>query len=811
MPGLSEPSIKPGFREAFIRAGLAGLIALALFLGEDGGAMTLTSGYPGNLFEEGSPVVLGVSGASGTVSFEAFDFSGKSVASGKADGEIRLGLLGPGWYRVQCRTAGENGETEVFLGVVMKGSGSRLNADGRVAGDAAAAWLVPRDKWKDFAKIVRKAGLPWVRERLRWRDVEKEPGKFTWGKYRDLADIYAAEGIRVCSVWHDAPDWTRTPGGGLPGPDDLRTIYRFARAAAAEFRNSVQAWEVWNEPDIFFWADSSSRYAGVLRASARGLHDGNPSALILSGSLCSGAGLFASHLYGMAAFQGCDRFNWHLYKPPEDYPDELDGYRRLWAGAGNAFPPAWMTEAGIRLPGMAGKDSRLLDAERLREQARFVTRSVAMSLSAGDERHFFFVLPDYLENGNQFGALLPDLTPAPAFLALSACANILGGAEPLGRFPAGEIQAWVFRTPRGLVLVAWADQPGELSVPADSAEAELLDLFGAARKVKAEGGFFRVPAGPESVYLLFPGKEILSRLEQRARPADFLRRKEPGTLAMSARADIPFDKDRDAYRLGPAGQPAQGFDWPVELCNLAGKARARGRVSLDLPAGWRAEPDGFPFELDPQGRLAATIRLVPGTATLEALTVTATARPVDGPPVAVASAFLFDDGGFQPAGEKPLDWGAADRWKPAVRGSGGLSFSPAGDGMVAVMARREGKGDWWLEAEFGLAGPVDLSGFDAIACDLSAPAGMGEQDVFLMVDEAGGAVRMAGQKAEGERKTVRYLFRDLGLASRRITRVRLGVWTGEGAVAFNLGRFKLIKLVPPSVGGKPQAPEPGAL
>ena len=85
----------------------------------------------------------------------------------------------------------------------------------------------------------------------------------------------------------------------------------------------------------------------------------------------------------------------------------------------------------MRLP--RERDVRLGDPGRLddeRRQAAFIAQSYATSLFAGVQRHFFFILGNYIENEVQFGLLRHDHTPRPGYVALAAVGRFLAGSVP---------------------------------------------------------------------------------------------------------------------------------------------------------------------------------------------------------------------------------------------------------------------------------------------------------------------------------------------------------------------------------------------
>jgi len=186
-----------------------------------------------------------------------------------------------------------------------------------------------------------------VRERFSWGEVSRTPDSLDWGKYQTVADAYHAEGVRVYQIFHDSPWWTREQGRESLNVADLREFYRVTKAAAEHFSETIQAWEVWNEPDISFFPDLADRFAGIQKACYLGLKAGNPEAPVLQGSFCRGLCRFDEALYEQGTAPYYDVFNWHIYNTPESYAGALDSYRGLLSRYGVEPRPIWLTEAGI--------------------------------------------------------------------------------------------------------------------------------------------------------------------------------------------------------------------------------------------------------------------------------------------------------------------------------------------------------------------------------------------------------------------------------------------------------------------------------
>lgn len=186
-----------------------------------------------------------------------------------------------------------------------------------------------------------------VRERLRWSDVEPEPGKFDWKQYRLNADLLSERGIRISGVYHDAPSWTRSNTPRLPS--DLMANYRFARKLAREFRGKMTVWEFWNEPDIGFAPEGAWDYAAALKSAYLGFKAGDPELTVAPGGYARTPLLNYNHVVLLnGAGDYADIFNMHTYAVIRDFPAVLQDIRNHLKRHNLTHLPIWFTENGLQ-------------------------------------------------------------------------------------------------------------------------------------------------------------------------------------------------------------------------------------------------------------------------------------------------------------------------------------------------------------------------------------------------------------------------------------------------------------------------------
>ncbi len=156
------------------------------------------------------------------------DSDGTEVARREATGDagvLDFGPLPPGYYEA---VAGQN----VLPLVVLIDPAKRVGGGSRLATDNAMSWLVEASQWEPVARLLQQCGIRCVRERLSWGEVERQRGRYDWGRYDRTATILHEHGIEVYQIFHSVPAWSRSDKDPSAAPDDLRDVYRFAQSLA---------------------------------------------------------------------------------------------------------------------------------------------------------------------------------------------------------------------------------------------------------------------------------------------------------------------------------------------------------------------------------------------------------------------------------------------------------------------------------------------------------------------------------------------------------------------------------------------------
>ena len=204
--------------------------------------------------------------------------------------------------------------------------------------------------------LVAEARVRWVRLAAWWRTMEQKQGQIDFG-YLDLSvDAALAHGLKVLIVFASVPAWAngKPPGGiislnaSVP-PTDPQFFQTFVAAVVTHFRGKVDAYEIWNEPNVEgFWPKGEyERFIDeILIPGAKAVKAADPAAQTLGPATNNKPSLFEQ-----AVVKACpllDILSCHLYSAQQT----ADAFHRnatahLTIVQARCNKPLWVTEFGV--------------------------------------------------------------------------------------------------------------------------------------------------------------------------------------------------------------------------------------------------------------------------------------------------------------------------------------------------------------------------------------------------------------------------------------------------------------------------------
>lgn len=275
------------------------------------------------------------------------------------------------------------GSPEATAGNGPAGSPRATQSSSPGAGSTAGATVTDRHRplefgmsghlmWRDVGTAIKQLdmlrddGLAVVRFDVSWRGLEPRPGHYAWlDKLDRIVDAAVARHIRPVVTILETPAWANGGRSAWVPPADPNDYAAFTAMLAKRYAGRVDAWEIWNEPDIpLFWqpAPDAAAYGRLLSAASAAIRKANPDATVVGGSVTFGNVEFVKTLYALGLKGTFDVLSVHPYtltRAPGDERDRyhsltaiLDDVRSVMVAEGDTATPVWVTELGWAVTGV---------------------------------------------------------------------------------------------------------------------------------------------------------------------------------------------------------------------------------------------------------------------------------------------------------------------------------------------------------------------------------------------------------------------------------------------------------------------------
>jgi hypothetical protein len=219
---------------------------------------------------------------------------------------------------------------------------------------------------ENLVRLESEAGIKWERGTgIRWDFVQpNSKDEWEWEDFDKIFQTFKNYGIEPVPHLANSALWASSAPPDLPEnerirypPEDIEDWKDFVREAVKRYgcgpggKCLVKHWEIWNEPDLrkFFNSSSSDTTADffpLLQTGYETIKEVDPDAKVLFPGVTHmslGDGGWTDSLLDSGAGQYCDIFNFHIYEP-ENAATYADQARTLMFEHGIENKPIWVTE-----------------------------------------------------------------------------------------------------------------------------------------------------------------------------------------------------------------------------------------------------------------------------------------------------------------------------------------------------------------------------------------------------------------------------------------------------------------------------------
>ena len=362
----------------------------------------------------------------------------------------------------------------------------------------------------------------WERILFYWREIQPT-GPDDWNTLHVLEEWLAqanSSGRTVVGLIKNTPTWASEDGteAGIPKGlyldiDDPENLWAdFVRKLATYYSiRNVNHWIIWNEPEIpegvygYEFAGRTSDYYRLLKVAYQVIKEVDPNSVVhMAGLTWWHDQKYLDRLIQIALEDEdaeannffFDVISLHLYFRSETIKTVIDEVNKIQKKYG-LDKPIWLNETNAP-PNMDPEwpvDRPQFEVD-LDQQSWFIAQALALGFAAGAERISLYKLLDIhlAPGGESFGLLRPDFSQRPAYLAYKTAINNLEGFTEVFRQQAADYFVISFQRPGRLTRVLWARTPSPInvSIPALSESARLIDVYGQELVISAENGAYSV-------------------------------------------------------------------------------------------------------------------------------------------------------------------------------------------------------------------------------------------------------------------------------------------------------------------------------
>lgn len=445
------------------------------------------------------------------------------------------------------------------------------------------SFITSRFDWLDWERprqATQDLGVSWLREEFTWKYLEPEQGNWNF-EFTDRSIQYADQtGAQIMGLLDYSAPWATAvphdPHADKYMPD--LTLWRtYVRTVVDRYADQVDAWQVWNEPNIsiFFKPNPDpAAYAQLLAIASEEIRSHDPDAqIVIAGTSRVDMG-FLDGVMAQGAGDDFDILAFHPYPVSFAAAPEQMGYvtdmRNAQAMAQKYNKPVWITEIGW--PNHEGGPV----SDQL--QAAYLVRTMLLGYPYDQiKKYFWYDLRDDGDNAryheHRFGLMTRDFAPKPAYTAYHQAIRQLNQAQYLETQSDGQdgLYDMVFERGDEIVRVVWRMGETRMYSMEASRDVRVLDMYGDAERYRRDDERIFVDIGESPLYIISPKDQKMSAM-----------RAESLSFAYVAQTDPPFITSGERALATLTIQNTGTTDWKREGAFTAelGTCRTSDRASI---------------------------------------------------------------------------------------------------------------------------------------------------------------------------------------------------------------------------------------
>lgn len=457
------------------------------------------------------------------------------------------------------------------------------------------AWNQTYRKPEIIYPLMRKAGVGWTRDEMKWEFMETTKGVFEVQPFQEhFLDVAEENNLKHLLIYYASNSLYTATNNTIPQTDEELEAYgRYVYELTARTKGRVHAFEYWNEYDL--GNGPLENYDKLAKVTYENLKKANPDALAV-GICAGGLGLkIIQTSFDKGAYEYMDDISYHKYAEGTPVEGGVGGHTQSVRELLNKYPGGsdmkiWLTEMGWT----NGEEKSFAGFYNKVENARMLPQEYAIQMESGYvERMFYY---DMIDDQGDVGyseatfGMLEHYTPTirkvpyaakPVFVSMAAMNGFLGTPDFVAKHNFNDtIYAYHFtrREDGTQVAMIWNENTNDfLSLNLGTKNAKFYDLYGNEIEVIQNGNEYAFNVTKDPIYIVGDFTELKAGSEQVMIKEATIKAAEPqdtASIKFYKRVDKPLKVELDIQEGSDiTAEAVTDFtDSTLEIpLNLAGK------------------------------------------------------------------------------------------------------------------------------------------------------------------------------------------------------------------------------------------------
>ena len=347
------------------------------------------------------------------------------------------------------------------------GEGRKIPED--FLGIAAGTGLMPEN-----FPIIDELGVVWLRRTYRWGSIESAPEQWNFSYWDEYVETSRSAGKKLIAILAYDTSWVYEEKNSPRkiSSRELPDFLNFVATAALRYRGMIDAYEIWNEPNMMEWYGTKEEFIDMTLAAIRTIRSIDPNVKILAGSFWRVPKRFIRKMARAGVFDEADGISFHPYAiKPGNTAKLCDSLLKVLSEE-NVTSEIWITEVGYPTSGWFPTKVRAKKFPMyiVKTLAGLSVRNVKVLLwyELYDDKN-----PDEvksrLNSEDFFGIAYPNNTVKAGYYAFALCGKNLPGKEYRPELPLREnlperTVSLCFKEGAENVLIIWNERGSSLPV-----------------------------------------------------------------------------------------------------------------------------------------------------------------------------------------------------------------------------------------------------------------------------------------------------------------------------------------------------------